>query len=81
MLSLPFAPQSFEPVARRNAKVFKPFCVIYKTELSQRDRLDVRRKLSAAPAFPDRRRFGIAKANDHYPTITQNVMRYKAEVV
>jgi hypothetical protein len=69
MLSLPLAAQGFEPVAWRYAKVFEAFRVIQQAELSQRDSLDIRWKLSAASAFPDRCRFGIAKANDqirHY---------------
>jgi hypothetical protein len=69
MLSLPCASQGFETITRWHAKVFKAFRVVEQTKLSQCDGLDIRRKPAATPAFPDRRRFGIAKANDHRKAI------------
>lgn len=79
MLSLPFAPQGFEPIAGRDTHVVEPLGVVDETQLPQRNRLNLGRKSSAAPTFPDRCRLGVAKANDHYGSITHDVIRYKAE--
>jgi hypothetical protein len=47
------------------AKVIVAFCVVDETQLPQCGGLNIRRKPPASSAFPDRRRLGIAKVNDH----------------
>jgi hypothetical protein len=65
VLTLAFTVQRFETIARRHPKIVEPSCVVQQTQLSQRDGLNVGRKLSAPPAFPDRCRFATAEAGDH----------------
>jgi len=54
MLSASIFRQRFEPIAGRHSKIVERPRVVDKTELSQRHRLDIRRKPSAASTFPDR---------------------------
>jgi len=65
MLPVPFASQYFEPVARRHTQIIDTPGVIEQTQFLQSHALNIRRKSAAAPAFPDCRSFGIAKAQDH----------------
>jgi hypothetical protein len=65
MLPVSLAPQSFQPVTWRHTKIVESSCIIQQAQFPQRDRLNIWREPSAAPAFPDRRGFDTAKANDH----------------
>jgi len=69
MLSVPLAPQRFKPVTRRHPKIVEALCIINETELPQSDGLNVRRKPSAAPTFPDRGCFSVPKSGDHAPLL------------
>src|ERR1700751_5806716 len=78
MLAMSVLRQRLEPVAGRHSKIIERPRIVNETALSERHGLNIRRKLSAQPTFPDRCCLGIAKARDHDRAITQNVMRYKA---
>jgi hypothetical protein len=64
MLTLSITAQGFESIAWWHAEVFKLFRIVYETQLSRRNGLDVGRELAASPTFPDRCRFCTAKADD-----------------
>jgi hypothetical protein len=65
MLSAAILGQRFESVARRNSKIIERSSIVDKTQLPQRDCLNIRRQSPAAPTVPDRHGLGIAKAYDH----------------
>jgi hypothetical protein len=65
MLSLTICSKCFEAIAGRYAKIAEHPSLIQKTQLSQRDVLDIRRQFSAPASRPDQFRFGIGKAPDH----------------
>jgi hypothetical protein len=46
-------------------QIVEALCIVDETQLPQCGRLDVRWKPPASSAFPDRRRFSVAKVNDH----------------
>ncbi|KPF46613.1 hypothetical protein IP76_06520 [Rhizobium sp. AAP43] len=65
VLAEPVTFQGFQPIAWRNAEVLQDPRVVDQTEFSQRNSLNVRRKLAASLTGPDALCFFIRKALDH----------------
>jgi hypothetical protein len=65
VLSLPIGLERLEPVAGRDAKVAEHAGLVQKTQLPQRDILNIRRQFSASAPGPDQFRLGIDEALDH----------------
>jgi hypothetical protein len=57
--------QRLEPIAGWNAQIAKRSRLVEQAQLSQRNRLHVKRQPSAAPAGPDQRRLDISEALNH----------------
>jgi hypothetical protein len=65
VLTLPVRPQGFEAITRGNAKIAKYPSLIQKTELAERDILNIGRQSSASLAGPDQFCFRISEALNH----------------
>jgi hypothetical protein len=59
------APQRFQPIAGRRAKIRENARLIEQTQLSQRRVLDVDWKFATSPTRPDQRRFVVGETLDH----------------
>ena len=65
MLAMSVLRQRLEAVAGRHSKVIERPRIVDETKLSERHGLDVRRKLSAAPSFPNCCGLGVTNARNH----------------
>ena len=66
MLAVTVTPKWLETVARRDTQIVQDARLIEKSQLSQRDRLNIRWQFPASQAGPDTLCFSVGEIADHY---------------